>query len=115
MHKDTFRDMVRDDEVFQYLDTVQKHGDKPLPLINKIFNKKLILQDYTLDTSHLAGLTDSLKNNVNTILEEVMLDNCGVDDEELSLLLKGLLNMEHVKTFVYKSNTLMELGLSALK
>ena len=115
MHKDTFRDMVKDDEVFKYLDAVQNDGDKPLPLINKIYNKKLILQDYTLDSSHLAGLRDSINNQTTTILEEVMLDNCGIDDAELSLLLKGLMNMQHFRTFVYKNNSLMERGLDTLK
>ena len=62
MHKDTFRDMVKDDEIFQYLNAVQNGGETPLPLINKIFKKKLILQDYTLDSSHITGLTDSIKN-----------------------------------------------------
>ena len=61
MHRDTFKDMLKDDQMYQYLQAVHDFGEIPLPLVNKIYKNKLVLQDYTLDSGHLLGLTNSLK------------------------------------------------------
>ena len=43
------------------------------------------------------------------------LDNCGVDDHELSLLLEGLTFMQGFKKFVYKNNVFLNESLDAIK
>jgi hypothetical protein len=48
-------------------------------------------------------------------IDEILLENCGIDDYELSLLLEGLLVMDNFETFVYKSNVFLDDGLRAIK
>ena len=44
-----------------------------------------------------------------------MLDNCGIDDYELSLLLDGFERLKSLKVFVYKDNQFLDQGLQAIK
>ena len=59
-------------------------------MINKVIEGKLILTDYTLDSGHFRSLATSIHQTRKPRIDTVYLDNCGVDDEELSLLLAGL-------------------------
>ena len=43
------------------------------------------------------------------------MDNCGVDDYELSLLLEGLNRMKGFERLVYKNNVFLEDSLEAIK
>ena len=42
------------------------------------------------------------------------MDNCGVDDGELSLLLDGLFKMHSFKRLIYKNNVFLEQSLQAI-
>jgi hypothetical protein len=48
-------------------------------------------------------------------LIELRLENCGVDDEELAAILKGLHGQKTFRVFYYKHNVLLEESLKALK
>lgn len=60
-----------------------------LPLINKIQNRRLILKDYTLNIGHCLALSEVWQKLGHPEVDVVHLDNCGVDDEQFSHLLKG--------------------------
>lgn len=85
-----------------------------LPLLDKIVDNQLILKDYTLDSGHLNGLAAVLKNKTVTI-DAVLFDNCGIDDEELAILLEGFMALPGIKSFTYKNNVFQHLGLEAIK
>ena len=72
-----------------YLKQVAGSREIALPLINKVIEGKLVLTGYTLDSGHFTSLASSVSETSQKI-DSVYLDNCGVDDEELSLLLNGL-------------------------
>ena len=48
----------------------------------------LVLKDYTLDAGHLGGLSKVL-NLGNVFINAALFDNCGIDDEELAILLEA--------------------------
>lgn len=86
-----------------------------LPLINKVIQNKLILQDYTLDQGHCTALARAIKQTGKPEIHSVLLDNCGIDDEEIGLMLDGLSVLNCFQTFVYKNNVFLDGGLEALK
>lgn len=55
-----------------------------------------------------------MKNNTVTI-DAVLFDNCGIDDEELAILLEGLLALDGIENFIYKNNVFQRLSLAAIK
>lgn len=72
-----------------------------------------MLQDYTLDSGHLSGLAAAI-GKTEMKVDSVLFDNCGIDDEELSLLLTGLLSVDQIRIFAYKNNVFKEQGMAAL-
>ena len=86
-----------------------------LPLVNKVVDGKLVLSGYTLDSGHCEALATSIRDTQKPAIDSVYLDNCGVDDYELSLLLKGLEQMPGFQKLVYKNNVFMDNSLSAIQ
>jgi len=62
----------------------------------------------------LNGLAAVLKNKTVTI-DAVLFDNCGIDDEELAILLEGFMGLPGIKSFTYKNNVFQHLGLESIK
>lgn len=68
-----------------------------------------------MDSGHCNGLVKALQCSNDLVLEEVMFENCGIDDQECNILLEGFKRLSNLHTFVYKVNVFMDLGLSAIK
>ena len=83
--------------------------------MNKVVDGKLVLSGYTLDSGHCEALATSIRDTQKPAIDSVYLDNCGVDDYELSLLLKGLEQMPGFQKLVYKNNVFMDNSLSAIQ
>ncbi len=65
------------------------------------------MKDYTLDSGHLRGLAVAIEQ-AEIPIDSVFFDNCGIDDEELAILLQGLMVVDQFETFVYKNNVFRE-------
>ena len=63
-----------------------------------------MLQDYTLDSGHFAALASAIEQTQKPKIHSVYLDNCGIDDHELSLMLRGLALSKECRKFIYKNN-----------
>ena len=74
-----------------------------LPIINKVQDGVLALQDYTLSIGQCRGLARVLAKT-KLRLETVFLDNCGVDDAEAANLLRGFCATDDFRKFYYKDN-----------
>ena len=86
-HKESFCHIMKNHEPnVAYLQAVDKDKQVSLPIIRKIKDGKLILKDYTLDTGHLNGLAAAVSQTAMK-LDSVLFDNCGIDDQELAVLL----------------------------
>ncbi len=73
----------------------------------------LVLKDYTLDAGHLGGLSKVL-NSGQVTLNAALFDNCGIDDEELAIMLEAFTQQHRFEHFVYKNNVFKEEGLDAM-
>ena len=76
--------------MLEYLLKIKDAREVALPLVNKVVEGKLVLTGYTLDSGHFRSLAESIRKTRSPQIDSVYLDNCGVDDQELSLLLNGL-------------------------
>ncbi len=63
---------------------------------------------------HLGGLAKALVSG-HLPLNTVLFDNCGIDDEELALLLGAFSQMKIFQNFIYKNNVFKEVSLEAMK
>lgn len=74
-----------------------------MPLLQKIAYDTLILYDYTLDKGQCAALAKACEF-IDSQIKGVLFDNCGIDDEEFSLILGGLNDLYHFKNIIYRNN-----------
>lgn len=114
-HREIMHMALRQEPMQVYHSNLNTSTEICLPLVNKVINKKLILQDYTLDSGHMLGLAKSISQTKKPEIEAILFDNCGIDDKELAILLEGLTVAEHFEKFVYKNNVFMHRGVQALK
>ena len=75
-----------------------------LPILEKIYRKTLCLNEYTLSEGHCKGLAEACKYFNTNMVNRVLLNNCGIDGDEFSEILKGLQHLNDVKSIVYKMN-----------
>jgi hypothetical protein len=72
-----------------------------IPILTKIKNKKLFLSYYHIG----PGICDSLKEafGINlSLITHLNLDNNGLNDENLSLIIEGLNRQSNVKSLIIK-------------
>ena len=71
----------------QYIKHCNAKCQLALPLLAKIKNKELILNDYRLELAHYEALFAACATQPE-ILEKITLNNCGVDSLAMRLLIK---------------------------
>ena len=101
-------DLLNQEPMLVYHKQMREWQEVALPLVNKVIDGKLVLQGYTLDSGHVESLATSIRDTQKPAIESVYLDNCGIDDYELSLLFLGLQKMQGFKRFVYKNNVFLD-------
>ena len=72
-------------EYLYYMECSQD-TDTPLPILSHIYSNTLTLANYTLSSGHCKALNRAaafLQTNIN----RVRFDNCGIDDGEMAFLL----------------------------
>ena len=76
-------DAKPDDPKFQYLKQCSQDLNLTLPIFDKITLKTLALYSYTLSIGHAKAFKSACRF-LEGQLEGILLDNCGVDDEEFT-------------------------------
>lgn len=89
--------------------------DLALPILEKVQKKTLVLQEYCLSRGHCRGLARACQFFDHRFVNRVLLNNCGVDDQEFSDVLEGLARLKDFKSIVYKMNAFQELSLRSLR
>lgn len=77
--------------------------DTPLPILSHVFGRTLNLANYTLSSGHCKALNRAahyLQSNIN----RVRFDNCGIDDGEMALLLQSFFKFKDFKSIIYRQN-----------
>ena len=107
--------MYSHDPIFVYQKKVDEERDSLLPLVNKVKDGRLILKDYTLNSGHCSAISDVWKDSAHLHLKVVYLDNCGIDDEEFSLLIEGFCALQGLRLLFYKENVFGQASLDAIQ
>jgi len=87
-----------------YLKSCIREQHIVLPLLNKVRGKTLCLQSYALSKAHCRALAHACSELNEKIINRVFFENCGIDDEEFSYILKALLSLGDFKSIIYKQN-----------
>ena len=72
--------------------------------MDKVVNKTLALQNYTLSKGHCEGLAKSLGLLDDSIVNRILLTNNGIDGKEFAMVLSGLEHLHDFKSIIYKQN-----------
>lgn len=102
------------DPKIHYFQQCKEDLDLALPIIEKVFKKTLVLQEYTLSEGHCRGLARACQFFDHKFVNRVLFNNCGIDDSEFSSILEGLNHLKDFKSIIYKMNAFGELSLSKL-
>ena len=85
-----------------------------MPILDKITNKTLVLQNYALSQGHCRGLAKSFQYLDVTRVNRVLFNNCGISGREFAELLRGLQKLRDVKSITYKQNQFSHESLAEL-
>ena len=72
--------------------------------MDKIVNKTICLQNYTLSIGNCKGLARACENFDEKVVNRIYLDNCGVSGREFKEILTGLANLKDCKSIIYHKN-----------
>lgn len=72
-----------------------------MPVLDKIVNKKLALYNYTLSEGHCKGIASACRF-LDGVIEGVLMDNCGIGDDEFASVLEGMAELNSFRSIIYK-------------
>ena len=92
---------LHEDPRVQYFLECRSNLNLALPILEKILEKTLVLQNYTLSQGHCKGLAHSIGFFDEQQVNRIYMNNCGIDGSEFALILKGLQNLRDFKAITY--------------
>lgn len=90
------------DPKIQYMKQCTANLDKILPIFDKVCNKTMILQDYTLSDGHVQGIADACESLDPTKINRMLFNNCGLTGDNFAIILEGIAKMTDFKALTYK-------------
>lgn len=106
---------VSNDPHIQYYLDCKKDLSIALPILEKIVNNILCLQNYTLLDGHCKSLARAFGLLNHSQLKGILLANCGIDGKQFGGLLEGLHGISDFKCITYKQNMFSLESLQALE
>ena len=88
--------------------------DVPLPILSHVANRTLSLANYTLSPGHVKGLNRAAEF-LESIINRVRFDNCGIDDGEMSNLLQAFSKFKDFKSIIYRFNEFSECSMDGIR
>lgn len=61
-----------------------------LPILDKIYRKTIVLQDYHLSEGNCQGLADACEHLDTQIVNRMLFNNCGLTGDTLAVILEGI-------------------------
>jgi len=99
----------------QYFLDCNKDFNLALPILEKVINNTLCLQNYTLLDGHCKSLAKAFGLVNNCQLKGILLANCGINGKQFGGLLEGLHKTPDLKSITYKQNMFSIESLRALE
>lgn len=116
--KDSFKPktelMYKDEPRYNYFMQCYEDSELVLPLLKYLTRKTLCLRSYTLSIGHAKALARAC-SHLNEGLVRLILDNCGVDDDEFSTILGGIRRLKDFKRITYARNNLGDESLAIIQ
>ena len=103
------------DPRFHYLRECIGDQESVLPVLHYVHMKTLCLEGYTLSIGHAKALAKACEQFSDSGINRIILDNCGVDDEEFSEILKGLQKLKDFKKIIYRYNVMKDESIEAIQ
>jgi len=89
--------------MLEYYMSSNKNHSVALPVLNQIENKQLYLKGYKLSSGTCKSLCEAFGVNLQ-ILNGITLDENGLSDTDLSMIIEGLSKQMNVKSIIIKAN-----------
>lgn len=86
-----------------------------LPVLEKVYAKTLVLQEYTLSKGHCRGIAQACQYFDHRFVNRIFFSNSGIDDLEFSEILEGLKHLKDFKSIIYRANVFAELSIAKLE
>jgi Ran GTPase-activating protein (RanGAP) involved in mRNA processing and transport len=86
-----------------------------LPILDKVIRKTLCLQDYKLSDGHVRGLAQACSMFNHTIVNRILLSNCGISGDQFALILEGIKSLKDFKSIVYRMNAVNQASIDSMK
>lgn len=94
-----------------YVQDCAKMQKLPLPIFQKIYDRRLVMSDYLLNIELCQALAKGLKYNPQ-VIDNIYLNNCGLNEEMTGQILQGATELENLQEFTLINS---ELGPSSIK
>lgn len=88
--------------------------DVMLPIMEKIKNNHLILQDYAVSSGQVSGVAKAIVLIGKPVIKHILLDNCLMTDAMAAELLNAFLQRQTLVELAFKRNVFLETSLKAL-
>jgi len=92
-----------DDPKFKYFMKIKEQMSLALPLLAKVVNKQLSLHNYKMGTAHCVAFAETCRFNYN-FMSRLVLNNNGLSDSDLAMLLEGLQHMRTISVIDLRKN-----------
>lgn len=99
----------------QYYLDCKKDLNLALPILDKVINNTLCLQNYTLLDGHCKSLARAFGLVNHHQLKGILLANCGINGKQFGGLLEGLHGAPDLRSITYKQNMFSIESLQALE
>lgn len=87
----------------KYLQFCKNEKVLPLPILNKIEDGVLALEDYKLNYG-LCKALGSVLDDLGGLIRKIVLKNNGINDESYAIILEGALKNKNIKSLHLKGN-----------
>lgn len=94
-------EMLNEDHRQSYFLQCKEAIEPAFDLLNRIREKQLYLEEYKLNVGHCKGLMNACKIEPE-LITHITLDNCGLSDESLTLIFRGLLYQKKIVKITLK-------------
>lgn len=97
----------------KYLQFCKNEKVLPLPILNKIEDGVLALEDYKLNYGLCVAL-GSVLDDLGALIRKIVLRNNGITDSGYAVLLEGALKNKNIKSLHLRNNEFQEESLEVM-
>ena len=98
------KELFDSDPKYQWFRVCTESNETVLPVLHYVYRKTLCLKSYTLSIGHAKALAKACELFEHQNINRIIFDNCGIDDDEFSEILKGIQKLKDFKKIIYRHN-----------